>query len=203
MNTLSIRANPRVVNLTLNIPPGDAGTDCTIAAMVAIAHDAAAHSANVREWAQQLATPSIREPVAPRVYAAMRQTVRFKSDPSKVELVTHPAVLTERIRRDGFAEGDCDDLATLAVALLLAMRADWEPCFIVCARGSGDYEHVFYGLAYRTVKGGVWPYDPQERTPAGEWPKQLRRVKVYSAINGRVVSIADAIPTTPPTAANA
>lgn len=69
---------------------------------------------------------------------------------------------------------DCDDVATLGAALLLA--AGIPPVFIVTGRakdrdpgtGAVKLRHVFYGAR---IGDQVMPFDPQERVPPGRWPR--------------------------------
>lgn len=47
----------------------------------------------------------------------MAARFRFLRDPAGVELVHHPRVLLDRLRKEGYVQGDCDDAAILGAAL--------------------------------------------------------------------------------------
>lgn len=152
------------------LPRGDEGVDRTIAAMIALAHEGATDPL-VRSYAA-----AIQAHGPGRVYELydwLRRRFAFRRDIRGVEHVREPRVLLMQAPR---MQGDCDDLATLAAALLLAMGE--RPVFIVMARrAGGNFEHVFYGII-RDRK--VIPFDPQERIPPGHWHERIGRLKVYA-----------------------
>jgi len=180
-------ASPADRAVTLQLPAGDVGTDATCLAMRAVAEDAAANSQGVARLASTL-----RAGFVPRtLYDWLSAHVRFRRDEKGIEHIRHPDVLLAQIARDGVAQVDCDCLATLACAVLL--KADMlRPCLVVVTRQSfpAEFAHVFYGTWMRNsalpwklpdnVQPPAFvPYDPQERTPAGQMPGGVRRFRVY------------------------
>ncbi|MBS0187218.1 MAG: hypothetical protein JSS51_04060 [Planctomycetes bacterium] len=176
------QAAPYDRTLTLTIREGDAGTDDTIAAMIAVAQNAAT---TMREDLRFLFG-------ALDIYRALDMFVDFKADPERVELVRHPAQMIAEIRASGSTKGDCDDRATLGVS---AMLASYMPNVVLVVAGSKvdqDFQHVYCGQyrnnnSVRSIRDywdrafltrDVYGIDPQERTPPGEHPKAAR-YRVY------------------------
>lgn len=178
-------------SLTLTLPAGDLGTDCTIMAMRAVAEDAAQNSPAVAALTKMLdvGTNSRGHSMLPRnLYDWLRAHVRFKRDGRGLEHIRHPDQVLAQVARDGIGTVDCDCLATLAVAVLL--RGGLRPAFIVVGRrpAPAEFQHVFYGVLPESVPqwrlrdgadAGVIPFDPQERTPPGLWPEGVQRFRVY------------------------
>lgn len=184
-------------NLLVEIREGDAGTDDTIAAMIAVAQYAAEKDA-----AALLAIfPHPRTPMG--LYDALRQNVTFKDDPARIELVPSAAQMLAAIQARGKHRGDCDDRATLGLAMILAHmkhvriaardESAWSPCVIVCGLDPhGDFQHVYCGHLRRGTELvqlgdfhdaddlGLWVFgiDPQEGTPPGQHPAAAR-YRVY------------------------
>lgn len=165
--------------LRITLPAGDAGTDATIAAMQQLVADA---------------VPRILVPVGWRpmrngtaLYGWFRKVFAFRADPPGQERLQNPLALWEQLQR-GPVAGDCDDLAVLACTLLIA--SGHRASFIVVGRqpAPAPFQHVFYGIGGMTPRPAVdhlpaytIPYDPQERTPPGEMPAGVQRVRVYPA----------------------
>lgn len=154
------------------LPPGDAGTRTTLAAMRSLARDAATRPEIVKAAAALMNAG----PRSPRLYTIrlfhwLRERVRFKADPPGVELVRHPSQLVEEIGRGGLALGDCDDRSTLGAAMLLA--AGIPAAFLVIGRDPrADMEHVYFAARL----GGRWiPLDPQETDTPGHQKAHARR----------------------------
>lgn len=172
----------------LNLPPGEAGVDCTIAAMLALVHDTRDKpSAALKAAAAEIdavASPPNRWPyIAPAtaLYRWMRKRFRFVKDPEGVELLRHPDQMLQAMRDGGgYTDGDCDELATLAAAL--AIQLGLRPAFIVMdgIPSAGRFHHVFYGIIGPDGRT-VTPYNPQEGTPPGQWPPASRR-KIYPVV---------------------
>jgi hypothetical protein len=138
-----------------NIPRGDAGTRATLDKMREVARWAATRP-EVRGLAAVLVDPLGLE-------YFLRAHVRFARDPEGVEKIRNPVKLLYEIGEAAVGRGDCDDLATLAASVLLAMGR--RPAFVVVGRGD-RFEHVYYGTI--EPDGSLIPYDPQQRTPPGE-----------------------------------
>ena len=113
--------------------------------------------------------------------------------------------MLDEIKRDGKTLGDCDDRATLGVAIMLAV-GQWQrenlptwqqrmasmPVFVVCGIDpAGNFQHVYCGFAYADEAARRWfvdsreapdwiaAIDPQERMPFGEHPP-AGRYRVYA-----------------------
>lgn len=135
---------PRVLG-TWAVPDGDPGVARTIGAMRALAHGASG-DADFRSFARIIAGPSDRAVLRiERIRAFVADKVRFRFDPEGVELVTAPARLLAEIAFGGWTEGDCDDSATLAAALGLAVGLRARFVTVALARGA-PYTHVFAEL---------------------------------------------------------
>lgn len=179
--------------LALKLPAGDLGTDCTIAAMTAIAHDAGWNHAGLIEHAWQAAAPDGRR----TLYALWRWlhlARQFKRDPKGVEHVRTPARFLPAMIAGKRPAMDCDDLATIGVAMLLHVE-ERSACFVVLGKRSAPapFVHVFFGARHpmgaftpgvsledNTAPTGFVPLDPQEarRVPFGKMAKAAR-FRVY------------------------
>lgn len=165
--------SPYGFNLSMPIPEGDDGTAATLWAMKAIADDAAEHSFRVHQVAAEVMNAIQADPMggARWLYEWLIQRVKFRKDPWQIEHVRHPNQLLAEIAQNGRALGDCDDVATLAVAILKA--AGYSPVLIVVGRKiSARFEHVLYGVL---LSGGVFPIDSQHRH-FGQLPPGVQRV---------------------------
>lgn len=126
-----------------DLPAGDRGVLLTLQAMRAMA-GAASQDGHIRARAKQLKQQArgglggVPFPAVLRSWLARHW--RFVEDPDGVEQVTAPELLLERIRSAGWAEGDCDDVATLGAALALA--GGHRVRFRVVGWGR-HYSHVF------------------------------------------------------------
>lgn len=119
-----------------------------------------------------------------RIYNYLLRNIRFKPDPPGVELVRTPEQLISEISRMGFANGDCDDRAMLAAALLEALGIP--AAFVVVGRAErGPFSHV---LPAAMIRPDEWvPFDSQERELIGDLPAGVKRIRVYS-VRGRHAS---------------
>ena len=178
---------------------GDGGVAQTVAAIQALIDDAtfgedaerfSAIAAGLLASTRFDAAPT---PIAfaDRLWLWCRERVRFLKDPDGVEYIRHPSTMLDAIDRDGFALGDCDDLATLAATLIAA--AGLRPVLVtVGRRRRGRFEHIFYGLrmsADRLDRASVYPLDPQEGNPPGSWPNNTPRVQLWSVSPSRLDAI--------------
>lgn len=121
------------------VPEGDAGTFFTLALMRDLVR------ADVPLLAPHLRhIVGVGNPlVALRRFLA--EHVRFRHDPTGVELLKAPAYQLAAIRARGIVTGDCDDIATLGAALGLA--AGFPARFVVLRFDpGGPFEHVFTEL---------------------------------------------------------
>jgi hypothetical protein len=170
------------------LPGGDAGIRATLASMSAAAMEAAGE-----ERVQHVARLLDAEPVwhrgpsnfLQRLYDFLRTRRRYEADPKGIELIRDPLVTLAEMQAGSMPGIDCDDLAVLAGALLLA-QGRYVPVFVVAGRtpkaDGGKFHHVFYGVLLHSggpvTQTNVLPFDPQEGIPAGEWPVRAQRVGV-------------------------
>ena len=168
------------------LSPGDRGTDETLAVMAELVRDAAG-SPLVLHIAEKIIDAAEVERgngggLRPRldsivdgVYRYLQRNFKFRRDPKGIEQLGFPDEMLRLIETAGPIERDCDNVAVLGASLLAAM--DLVPAFVVAATtDAGPWEHVFYGWWI----GGdqLIPFDPQEGTPPGEWPPQVKRTKI-------------------------
>lgn len=181
---LAIVRNARRINIG-KLPRGDAGVSATVAAIQALVDDATygESAADFRRVAARLrgrneAANAVE--FARELYDWLVASVEFFPDPRNVELVRHPSEMLSQIETTGNAEGDCDDLATLAAAIIAA--AGFRPVVVtVGRRKSGRFEHIFAGVRIGAGldRESVYALDSQERTGAGKFPP-VPRVKLWS-----------------------
>jgi transglutaminase-like putative cysteine protease len=131
-----------------NIPPGNAGVLVTVQTMRDMVRGQA-EAPEVVEWAEALASPCCPVKTAEAVRRFLRQHVIFQPDPPGVEFVRDPLYMLRRIGSQGYAEGDCDDVATLGAAL---GAASYLPArFRLLSFGPAEpFEHVFTELGTGT-----------------------------------------------------
>lgn len=179
-----------------HIGRGDPSVVQTVASMQAILDytlfgDAA--SANeVRATARALSAENrTMQDYAAVLWEWAKLNVVFQADPPDVEILTTPADMLRAIHSAGAVRGDCKKLSLLLAAMIAA--GGWTPALVTCgrvdARLGGEYQHIF--AAIRIDPGAplsrenLYPIDPQadrrtgERTPAGEWPPRIRRLKLW------------------------
>ncbi|MEN1705012.1 MAG: transglutaminase domain-containing protein [Planctomycetota bacterium] len=151
---------------------GEAGTLETLAAMQALADDAA-ESSVVGVFAKSVAdrTGTVREFIE-AVYAILDDQFMFEED-GPDEQTTTPATLVVALA-NGEAAGDCDDLATLIAAVLQSQGIPAR--FIVARTGPGEWEHV---LAAAVTDDGLLPIDPQDADAVGQLPREAAEIAEY------------------------
>lgn len=155
------------------IPEGDVGTYATLLTMRRLARAGAA-----RRRLQQLAVRLRMEARGDRCryILALRnwlaRNVRFRLDPPDVETIRAPLYMLDTYSDRGYAWGDCDEVATLAAALGLAVRLRARFVVYAFALPWAPYSHVFTELEC----GGVW-YELDTTAPAqfGPWDAPSRR----------------------------
>jgi len=81
----------------------------------------------------------------------VRDNVRLVGEPE--EVLVHPLRLLQDLDK-GMAAGDCDDMATLAGALLYALGIVRLRLKAICRDREGYYRHVF--LEYRLADNERW-----------------------------------------------
>ncbi len=178
-------------SLAIKLPPGDLGTDCTVAAMKAIVEHAAANCPEL----DQAITRHVngREDDQAALYEWLRTSRRFQRDPKGIEHVRHPQRFLVAMlagRRPGM---DCDDVATIGAAML--KRMGHAAAIVVLSRRPypAAFQHVHYAsfdadaprpfrIAWpdNEAPAGFQPWDPQEwqRVPRGGMA-ECARFRVY------------------------
>lgn len=103
--------------------------------------------------------------------------MRFVADPVRDELLHDPVLLLERIGRDGFATGDCDDVATLGATL--GESVGLPARFIVLGF---DDPGAPFGHVYAEILAGTrWvELDTTRQIPIMEVERRTRRYGVWS-----------------------
>lgn len=180
---LAIVRRRRRINIG-TLPQGDDGVTATIAAIQALVDDAAfgptrpAFVAIARDIREESEAATAAE-FARELYRWLQAAIEFERDPADTELVRHPADMLAAWKREGVAYGDCDDMATLAAAIIAA--AGFRPVVVTVGRNKpGRFEHIFAGVRIGALtRDGIFPIDAQENTGAGKWPA-VPRVKLWS-----------------------
>jgi len=139
----------------LDIPGGMAATKATLRVMAELARSAAL-TRNMRERAISLLQSMYATSLADYIRtlrAYIRDGVLIVDEPD--EIITAPGELAAQIDR-GTAAGDCDDVATLAAALLRTVGIETR-LKAVAKTPQGYFGHVF--AEYRFNGGGWTPFD--------------------------------------------
>jgi transglutaminase-like putative cysteine protease len=158
--------------LVMNIPDGDGAVPFTTAAM----HVAARRLA--RKYGGQMRI-MVEDPIPrrtlQRIFDLLKRAYSFAPDPDDVEFIRDHDAQVRDILRGTKAAGDCDDLAVIVAAFLIACSVPY--AFVTVSRDQGPFAHVL------TVAGspalGWFPIDPQEAKAAGEWPEAIVRLATW------------------------
>lgn len=170
--TLTVQGPPGVEpeqRLVGKIPPGDAGTEATIAAMVALIRESS-QGPRVQDLATYLKNVMRRTHLPTALFTWLKGAIKFHSDPKGLEFLRHPErmlqawEISRRTRNGKRPVGDCDDMADLGASVLLA--AGESPVLVVVAPDDGDFKHVYFGI--RQGADGYFPLDPQEMDAPGQ-----------------------------------
>lgn len=148
-------------NMPFTLPAGDAGVIETLWVMRAAAEHAVSTGGPTARLATRVAADSGRGEVeqARGVYRWCREHIIFKRDPHRVENVRHPDQLALEVAEYGNTAADCDDVATLAAAMML--HCGIRPALVVVStKPSGAYHHV---TPAAWLAGRLVVIDPQER----------------------------------------
>jgi len=150
------------------LSPGDAGVIETLAAMSAVARDAAESPAFSRYHEHAGIDPL---GYSYFLFTLLKARVDFQRDPARVEWVQHPAAMLAEIERKGVIWGDCDDRALLGVTIALA--SGYQPYWVVIGQDAGaPFQHVYFG-----IRGGL-VIDPQETNRADDEAPHVRRLEI-------------------------
>lgn len=147
------------------LPPGDAGTVRTLDIMARNAKSAVQSDVRVHRITQRIAaTTADRIGRLRGIYDFLADSFVYKDDAHGFEQVRTPSDMLDQFEAQGRIAGDCDDMATLGAALILAMghKAGFT---IIRAKPNGPFAHV-YPTAF--IGRLAIPLDAQERTPIGQ-----------------------------------
>lgn len=125
----------------LPLPHGDAGTWATLHQMRRLAVGDSSHPLVVDAAAAAARGGGDVTGLIHQVRNWLECHTRFTYDPDGVELVRSPTAALLEIERTGALRGDCDDVATLAAGLLLALGITTRFRVIGWQRGGG-FSHV-------------------------------------------------------------
>lgn len=168
----------------VELPAGDAGTIQTVELMAKLVDRAQLHP-EVAHVARQIEAHAQGGDVVGTLRAWLGRRVRFTPDAwishamglgNVPEFLTAPLYMVRQIREQGYAVGDCDDVAILGAAL--GRATGYQARFRVMAFGGpGDpFLHVFTELR----DGRHWR-ELDTTKPEQELPPQVTREFVYNA----------------------
>lgn len=129
------------------IPGGDRGIRRTVQEMRGLVHASLAQPLPV-ETAGVIIAPYGAECSGQRALAIrefLKEYVSFVPDPVGRELLRAPGYLLERIRDEGYASGDCDDVAILGASLGMAVGLPARFVLLGFARDL-PFSHIFTEL---------------------------------------------------------
>jgi len=164
------------------LAPGERGTDQTIEAMLQLVKSAQ-HGIADQIAASLLRRYHDRQNAMRALFVLMRAHITFKEDDQVTELLLHPdamgALLQKAILEGTPFPSDCKKSSTFAAAVLVALGSI--PAFIVMkTQGSPTWEHVAAGYAFDAF-AEIMPFDPQEATAPGQWPRGVYEAQIYRA----------------------
>lgn len=158
--------------IVLDLPPGDAGTDATVAAVWGLI-DAAQSDPRLHGVASRALEEFGPGPLS-AVFGFGKARVQFVRDPHGWDTMRTVTAILDDIERDGVAKGDCVHRATLLASMLVALGMT-PRLVVVGAQPFGAFQHI---AAAADLSGVTYPIDPQECSAPGVLPPHKRR-KVY------------------------
>jgi transglutaminase-like putative cysteine protease len=111
----------------------------------------------------------------PGIERYIRQLWRIVPDPPDAEYIRAPELQLKEGAINGFFQGDCDDSAVLAAALLAA--GDW-PAVLTAIRmpNESEYSHVWARSVFNSVYIDIDPIVPAEKLPITNFAQALHVV---------------------------
>lgn len=165
---------------TALLPPGQAQTDATIAAMFRLARESQ-RTDGVRiiaEWHQR--ADRDKRAAARRVFNWMKWRTKFRDDPADDEVLQGPDWMIGILAESPLALGiDCKKSSTLAAALLMALGVR-VALIVIRKPGAPDWHHVLAGAQF--AEGLPYePFDVQDAEEPFEWPAAhpIESARVY------------------------
>jgi hypothetical protein len=160
------------------LPGGDVGVLWTLANMGRVARAAASHP--LTQQAAANAANGARDGVGVwrNIRAWLQRVTRFQwdaddpvaqADPRIIEVVHTPLDQLEHLAQTGSIPGDCDDVATLAAALVLALgrRARFIVLGFRAPASAAPFQHVFTDML---IAPDAWGDFDITRRPSSEQP---------------------------------
>lgn len=130
---------------TYEIPHGDRGILRTVANMRDLVHQSLTEPLPVETAALIVAPYCCGGERAQAIRDFLLSHIVFTPDPQGYELVRTPTYLLETIQDNGYAFGDCDDVATLGASL--GMAVGFPARFVLLGFSPrGPFSHVFTEL---------------------------------------------------------
>jgi transglutaminase-like putative cysteine protease len=85
-------------------------------------------------------------------FRKLKGLTRYIPDPTGAELIKAPWIMADEITSRGFAAGDCDDLATLAYALLHSVGIEARLYVAWYGKSAENPSHIFVGVPQKNGK---------------------------------------------------
>ena len=127
------------------LPSNDAGTVLTLKEMRRLSRGALRDPLLLDVAAHIVRSEKGRAAYPRRIREWISQAVRFLPDPVGVELLRAPRWMLDDIRRRGFTQGDCDDVAILSAAIGLAVGCPAR-FKVLGFRANGPLAHIYAEL---------------------------------------------------------
>lgn len=167
--------------LALNLPEEDAAVPYTTAAMhVAAQRLAAKIGPQLR--AAVAPKPLDTRPVEHRIFDLCKRAYTFAPDPPEAEYIRNHAAQVRAMLGGSTTAGDCDDLAVVIAAMLIAHGRPY--AFVTLSRDQGPYAHVLCVAGSPSL--GWFPIDPQETNAPGDWPETIVRAAIWGPEGTRI-----------------
>ncbi len=129
----------------LTIGTGDRGARQVVTVMRQEVHTAIRNPLTIRAAESIIPTNADAATQVAALRGWLQSHIEFLMDPHGTELLRTPDYMLEIIREDGYAKGDCDDVATLAATLGLAVG--FPARFVLFSLGPNlPFSHVFCEL---------------------------------------------------------
>jgi len=142
------------------IPMGNAGHRVTVSLLQQLAYQGSQDPVLIGFARRATVFAQEKDPLeeAQGVLSMVQGTMRYTQDPVSAELVTDPRILVRQIESGQTAYGDCDDMATLTAAMLMAIGHPVR--FVTFGRDPrGSWEHIYIQM-YDALRNNWVSVDP-------------------------------------------